>query len=204
MAQHILDLLRGFLSQYGYWAVAVTLLLENAGLPVPGETILLLASFTAFSEHRLHLPYIIAVGVVAATAGDNVGFAIGHYGGRPFLTRYIKAFSISHRAIHIAEETFQKYGAATVLLARFIAGLRVVAGPLAGVLRMPWRRFALFNFLGAAVWVTTISCLGYIFGQHWQAVTHILKRVDVVLGLIAVVTVVLLWRRITKGTGSPA
>jgi membrane protein DedA with SNARE-associated domain len=204
MAQHILDLLRGFLSQYGYWAVAVTLLLENAGLPVPGETILLLASFTAFSEHRLHLPYIITVGVVAATAGDNVGFAIGHYGGRPFLTRYIKPFSIPHRAIHVAEEMFQKYGTAAVLLARFIAGLRVVAGPLAGALRMPWKRFALFNFLGAAVWVTTISCLGYIFGQHWQAVIHILKRVDVVLGLIAVVIVLLLWRRITKGTGSPA
>src|SRR2546425_9933714 len=81
MAQHIFDLLRGYLAQYGYWAVAAALLLENAGLPVPGETVLLLASFLAFSEHRLHLAYIIVVGVCAATAGDNVGFAVGYYGG---------------------------------------------------------------------------------------------------------------------------
>lgn len=91
-----------------------------------------------------------------------------------------------------------------MFLARFIAGLRVVAGPLAGVLRMPWKRFALFNFLGAAVWVTTISCLGYIFGQHWHAIIRILKGVDVILALIAVVIIILLWRRFTKGTGSPA
>ncbi len=81
MAQHIFDLLRTYLAQYGYWAVAVALLLENAGLPVPGESVLLLASFLAFSEHRLHFPYIIVVGICAATLGDNIGFAIGYYGG---------------------------------------------------------------------------------------------------------------------------
>ena len=88
MTHHILDFLRGLLVQYGYWAVAVTLLLENAGIPVPGETILLLASFLAFSEHALDLRWIVVVGAVAATLGDNLGFALGHYGGRPLLERY--------------------------------------------------------------------------------------------------------------------
>lgn len=198
MAQHVLDLLREFLTDYGYWAVALTLLLENAGLPVPGETMLLLASFTAFSQHRLRLPYIIGVGILAATAGDNIGFAVGHYGGRPLLARYVRTFRIHPRVIRTSERLFQKYGAATVFLARFIAGLRVVAGPLAGVLRMPWKRFALYNFLGATVWVTAISGVGYLFGQHWQAIVDILKRLDVLLAGIAVAVIVLLWRKFAR------
>ena len=83
MSNYFFDLLRGYLAHYGYWAVGAALLLENAGLPVPGETILLLASFLAYSEHKLGLPWIILVGVCAATLGDNLGFAIGYYGGRP-------------------------------------------------------------------------------------------------------------------------
>ena len=83
----MLDLLRGYLVHYGYWAVAGALFLENAGLPVPGETVLLLASFLAYSEHELQLPYVMVVGICAATIGDNLGFAIGHYGGRPLLER---------------------------------------------------------------------------------------------------------------------
>jgi membrane-associated protein len=84
---HFFDLLRSFLANYGYWAVAAMLLLENAGLPVPGETILLLASFSAFSEHDLRFRYIVLIAVAAATLGDNIGFAIGHFGGRQLLSR---------------------------------------------------------------------------------------------------------------------
>src|SRR2546422_8499548 len=90
MSNYLFDLLRGYLTQYGYWAVGTALLLENAGLPLPGETILLLASFLAYSEHKLGLPWIILVGVCAATLGDNLGFAIGFYGGRRLLERYQK------------------------------------------------------------------------------------------------------------------
>ncbi|MGA7906448.1 MAG: DedA family protein, partial [Candidatus Sulfotelmatobacter sp.] len=80
MAHHILELLRDALVNYGYWAVAAVLLLENAGLPVPGETVLLLASFLAYSKHELQLSWIIFVGTVAATLGDNLGYLIGAYG----------------------------------------------------------------------------------------------------------------------------
>ncbi len=201
MAQHILDLLRGLLLQYGYWAVAGALLLENAGIPVPGETMLLLASFTAFSEHRMRLPLIIVVGIVAATFGDNLGFAIGHYGGRPLLTRYVKTFRISHHTVHRSELLFQRYGAATVFFARFVAGLRVIAGPLAGVLRMPWKRFVAFNFLGAALWVTAISGIGYLFGQHWETVVRVIKRADVLFAVLAVLAAIWLWRRF-RGSNS--
>src|SRR5215475_9381111 len=95
MTQSILDFLRGAVVQYGYWAVGATLLLENAGVPVPGETILLLASFLAYSENQLQLWWIIVVATTAATLGDNLGFALGYYGGRRLQVRYQRIFRIS-------------------------------------------------------------------------------------------------------------
>src|ERR1700724_4079204 len=88
MGLHILDLLRAALVHYGYWAVAGALLLENAGLPVPGETVLLMASFLAYTERDLQLGWIILVGTGAAALGDNLGFAIGLNGGPPLLVRH--------------------------------------------------------------------------------------------------------------------
>ena len=95
MAQSILELLRGYVAQYGYWAVGITLLLENAGIPVPGETVLLLASFLAYSRHELSLPWVIVVAICSASVGDNLGFWIGNRGGRPFLDRYRSTFRIA-------------------------------------------------------------------------------------------------------------
>ena len=158
----------------GRWRVA--LLLENAGMPVPGETILLLASFLAYSEHDLQLPWIIVVATIAATLGDNLGFALGYYGGRPLLERYQSIFRIQNKTLARGENLFARYGAATIFFARFVFGMRIIAGPMAGVLRMPWRKFLVFNFLGAAVWVTVISGAGYLFGRHWERLERILKR----------------------------
>jgi len=164
MTHHIFDLLRGALVHYGYWAVAVALLLENAGVPVPGETVLLLASFLAYAERDLQLGWIVVVGTLAATAGDNLGYAIGNYGGRAALERYRNIFRVSDVALARGERLFERYGSVAILFARFVFGMRVVAGPMAGVLRMPWKRFTVFNFLGAALWVSGISLTGYFFG----------------------------------------
>jgi membrane-associated protein len=197
---HLFDLLRSFLANYGYWAVAAMLLLENAGLPVPGETILLLASFSAFSEHDLRLRYVVIVAVAAATLGDNIGFAIGHFGGRRLLSRYIRTFRISHRSVGRAEHLFQKYGAVTVFFARFVAGLRIIAGPLAGALGMHWKKFLISNFLGAAVWVMAIACVGYFFGQHWATLERLIRGSDLVFGGIAVAAAIWIWFRLKKST----
>jgi len=192
-----IDFLRHLLVEYGYWAVALALLLENAGLPVPGETTLLLASFLAYSEHKLHLPYIMITAIIAATLGDNIGFLIGHHGGRPLLDRYRHMFRIPSRVVARGERLFARYGAVTIFFARFIFGMRVIAGPLAGVLRMPWVRFSFFNFLGASVWVVVISTVGYLFGQHWDELVRILRRVNLAIVIAAAIVVigVWLWRR---------
>jgi membrane-associated protein len=187
--------LRTFVADYGYWAVALALLCENAGIPVPGETTLLLASFLAYSEHKLHLGWIIVIGTCAATLGDNLGYAFGHYGGRPLLDRYQRFFRISPATLKRGEDMFARYGAAAIFLARFVFGLRVFAGPLAGVLRMRWRAFALFNFLGAAVWVTCIASAGYLFGQHWRTLGRAMQRFNIAVLIVALAVIVFLWWR---------
>lgn len=199
MSHDILDFLRGLLVQYGYWAVAAALLLENAGIPVPGETILLLASFLAFSEHALDLRWIIVVGTIAATVGDNLGFALGHHGGRPLLERYQRFFRVRAATLERGEQIFARYGPVTVLFARFVFGMRIIAGPLAGVLRMPWKRFLLFNFLGALLWVTVIAGAGYLFGQHGQRLLQDMKAFDITVAVMVAVAVAFVWWRRRKG-----
>jgi len=195
MGQHLLGILKDHMAQHGYLTVAVALLLENAGLPVPGETILLLASFLAYSEHQLSLPIIIVTGVIAATLGDNLGFTIGHYGGRPLLLRYQHLFRISDNVVLRGERLMQRYGPPIVFVARFIFGLRVVTGPLAGVLGMNWAQFALYNFLGAALWVTVIASVGYLFGSQWGRLLRLMGRANIVVSVIAVLVVFFLWWR---------
>jgi membrane-associated protein len=195
LTHSILDFLRNAVVHYGYWAVGAALLAENAGIPVPGETILLLACFLTYSEQNLRLPWIILVATIAATVGDNLGFAAGYYGGRPLLARYQTLFKIQNRTLERGEELFARYGAVTVFFARFVFGLRIIAGPLAGVLRMPWRKFMVFNFLGAAVWVSVIASAGYLFGQHWERLQQDLKRIDVSIVIVLLVTVAFLWWR---------
>jgi membrane protein DedA with SNARE-associated domain len=192
---HLLDLLKGHMAHHGYLTVGVALLLENAGLPVPGETILLLASFLAYSEHRLSLPLIILTGIIAATLGDNIGFTIGHYGGRPLLMRYQHWFRISDNVVARGEGLMKSYGPPIIFVARFIFGLRVVAGPLAGVLGMHWAQFALYNFLGAALWVTVIASAGYFFGSQFGMVMRLMGRANVVLLVVAALVVLVVWWR---------
>src|SRR5450755_1517512 len=191
----IFQLLRGFIADYGYWAVALALLFESAGVPVPGEITLLLASFLAYHEHRLQLGWIIVIATAAATLGGDLGYALGQYGGRPLLDRYQSVFRIPPATVKRGEEMFVRYGAAAIFFARFIFGLRVFAGPLAGVLRMRWRAFALFNFLGAAAWVTAIASAGYFFGQHWHTLRRTMQRFNVAVLIVAGAVILYLWWR---------
>lgn len=191
MGHHVVDSVRAFVLDYGYWAIALALLCENAGIPVPGETTLLLASFLAYSEHKLHLGWIIVVATCAATLGDNLGYILGHYGGRPLLDRYQNFFRVRQDVLERGEALFERYGAAAVFFARFIFGLRILAGPLAGVLRMHWRDFALFNFLGATLWVSMIATAGFLFGRHWHTLLRVVERFN--LGFLAVAISILLY-----------
>jgi membrane-associated protein len=198
LGSHIFEILRGYFAAHGYWTLFFALLLENAGIPLPGETMLLFASFLAFSEQQLQLPYIILTGIAAATLGDNLGYSIGRRGGRLLLDRYLQVFRIRRRTvengIEKGEELFRRRGNLAIFFARFIVGMRIIAGPLAGVLRMPWGRFVLFNFLGATAWVTVIAIVGYEFGEHWAELIKVMGRVHLGIAAVAGYVAWSMWR----------
>jgi membrane protein DedA with SNARE-associated domain len=202
MNHSILDMLRSAVVHYGYWAVGVALLLENIGLPLPGETILLLASFLAYTEHDLQLPWIIVVATVVTTIGGSLGFVLGERGGRPLLDRYSRLFRISPATLTRGEDLFKRFGPVTVFFARFVFGIRIIAGPLAGVLRMSWRKFLIWNFLGAAAWVTAITTVGYLFGRHWGRLERAVKRFDIAVVILVVLLTGFWWWRRRRQNGT--
>ena len=204
MGEHIFHLLRAYFHQHGYLTVGVALLLENAGVPVPGETILLFASFLAQKEHHLSLGWIIVVASIACTLGDNLGYLIGHPGGRPLLTRWKHFFHVSDDHVARGERLFARFGPVTIFFARFVFGMRVIAGPLAGVLRMPWKSFAIFNALGAVTWVSVITGVGYLFGQHWRQLLHIMRNFNLVLLAVAIVVAAILYLRYRRKQQRPS
>ena len=186
----VFQTLADFFSRYGYWVIFFGVMLENAGIPLPGETVLLFAGFLAYHEKIDLLPAIL-VAIAGATCGDSLGFLIGHYGGRPLVEKVFRKFSPLAKSFDRAQSLFLKYGQWAVFSGRFIAGLRVFAGILAGLFRMPYRRFLFFNFTGAVAWVIAIFYVGFMFGNSWQLVQQHLRKVDeivligAVLGILA-------------------
>lgn len=183
-----------FFHAYGVWAVFIVLLLENAGLPLPGEATLLYASFLAHQHHVLTLPKLILAGTAACILGDNLGYWIGREAGQWFR----RVLRLTHERMVYVEHYFRRYGSWTIFFARFITGLRIIAGPAAGLYRMPWPEFLLFNAMGAAAWVCTISGAGYLLGHHWQRLVKLMGRVDVILLAVAAGVILLVLRRLKR------
>jgi membrane protein DedA with SNARE-associated domain len=164
--------------RYGYAALAAGVLLENAGVPVPGETMLLAAAGLA-AQGKLS---IVLVGVVAATAaiaGDNIGFAVGRLGGRPALLSFGRWVFVTPERLDRMDEFFRRRGPAAIFFARFVPALRVVAALVAGASSMRWRAFLIFNALGAVAWATAVSVIGYtgtgvvIAALPWLRTAHL-------------------------------
>jgi membrane protein DedA with SNARE-associated domain len=178
------------LATYGYPVLFLGVLLENAGIPVPGETAVLLAGFLASPAGGSHFNIVVVILLVltAAIIGDNAGFWLGHRWARPRLQQGRGFLFLNAKTLELAEGYFAKYGAWTVFLARFITGLRVVGALAAGASGMSWPRFLIANAGGALAWSVTISLLGYFFGHSWELLHKWIGRG----GLIILGSVILL------------
>src|SRR5919199_2241095 len=180
MPEWIVDLF----ARYGYAVVFVGVFLENAGVPVPGETALLAgAALSHFG--RLSLPRVIATAVCAAIFGDNLGFAIGRRAGRGLAERHGWRIGLTRRRLALFDDFFARHGAKTVFIARFVTGLRVFGAVLAGASGLPWRTFLFYNAAGAVVWSTAVAIVGYALGHSWETLERLIGRA----GLVALVIV---------------
>ena len=193
-----LDLIEHYMLIYGYWAVFFGVMLENAGVPVPGETILLIAGYFA-SKGKFHLVLVMLIAATGAVIGDNIGFAIGHHFGRAVLLRVGRFIFLTPKRLEHMEKYFERHGNKTILVARFITGLRVFAALLAGASRkMPWRVFFVYNVAGALLWSIVITTLGYVFGQSLPLLVKWVGRSGTILLIAAVVIGVIVWRVRTR------
>ena len=192
VADAAFQLLSDFFARYGYWVVFLGVMLENGGLPVPGETVLLFSGFLAY-HGRLSLGRAIFTAIAGATLGDNLGYLIGLWGGTALVNRYRGRFLLSARRFDRAQAIFLRFGHWAVFVARFITGLRVIAGPLAGAFVIPYPRFLLFNFSGAVLWSFAVGWVGYLFGSNWQRLISLFKQVDTAVLLAVVFAALIVW-----------
>jgi membrane-associated protein len=191
-------IIRYTLVHWGYWAILAGLGAENAGLPLPGETILMFASFLAHKQTGLSIVWVIVVGAGSAILGDNAGFFLGRHFGRHLIRWMKKLFHIDDEDMGAAKDQIRHHGAATIFWARYVFGLRTIAGPLAGMLGMEWKKFLLFNVLGAVTWVTGMAFVGYAFSNEFDTLLGFFEKVSWIMALALFIIGYLLWRRQKK------
>lgn len=172
----------------GYPAAGLGILIESAGVPFPGETLLLAAAAWAAARHH-SLVLVILFGFVGATAGADIGYLLGYRGGRPFMERFGSWFRVRPEHIARAELFFARYGDRAILAARFVLGLRTWASMLAGMAHMPFWRFQIFSALGGLAWAVLIGVAGYLLGSNLGLIEAVVRGVGV--GGLAIVVILI-------------
>lgn len=196
----VLHSLEPTLNNYGYLAVAGLVLVEDFGVPVPGETVLILGAVYAGSG-RLSIILVVLLGFLGAVVGDNLGFAIGRYGGRRLVERWGRYILLTPERLDKATAFFERHGGKVITIARFVEGLRQANGIVAGTTGMHWARFLAFNALGAALWVGVWAAVGYFSGSHITSIYNTASRystylaIAVGVGIIALIVRHLVRRR---------
>lgn len=193
LIHNMLGTIEQYMLVYGYWTVFFGVMLENAGLPIPGETILLVAGYFSATDH-LNIGLVMLVAATGAVIGDNIGFAVGHHFGRRFILKVGRFFFLTPKRFEHMENYFKSHGNKTILVARFITGLRVFAALLAGASNMRWRIFLAYNLAGAIIWSIVITTLGYVFGQSLPLLVEWVGRSGTVLLIVGVIAAFIAWR----------
>lgn len=193
----MLTTLNGLVSIYGYWIVFGLIVLESLGLPLPGETILVIAGAYAAAGH-LSIESVILAGLLGAIVGDMGGYWIGRSGGAALMARILGSRYEAH--LQKGHAFFDRYGPPAVLFARFVPVVRVISADLAGMTKMRFGQFSLFDVIGGVAWATVMGILGYIFGNNLPVLDKLLQRLG--LGMVVIIAFLALavWiaRRFTR------
>ena len=183
-----------WLETYGYLVVFLLVMIESIGVPVPGETALIAAALYAGTTHKLEIWGIVAAAAAGAIIGDNIGYAIGRYGGAKLLLRYGHKIRLHEGRLKIGIWLFRRHGGKVVFWGRFVSILRTWAAFLAGANHMEWRRFLFFNAAGGIVWATLYGVVYYVFGATLRKLS---TTIDVTVGVGSAVILVafVVWTR---------
>ncbi len=205
--QIVIPFLDGLYGSVGYLGVLIAMAIESAMIPLPSELILPYAGFLVSDPSKLepltHGAWGFWAVVIAATIGNTIGslvaYAIGAWGGRPFLERYGKYLLIRPHEIELAERFFDKYGAATAFFSRLLPIVRTFISFPAGVARMPLGKFIAYSTAGAFLWSILLVYAGTVLGANWEAIRHALQPFDLLIAVAVVGGVALfIWLRLGK------
>jgi membrane protein DedA with SNARE-associated domain/membrane-associated phospholipid phosphatase len=199
MEKYIFNIILPHLHHWGYYVLFLMTFLETSaflGFLVPGESMVVISGLLA-SKGVLEIGDVIWVASIGAIMGDTVGYFIGHRFGEGFFLRYGKYFFFKKEYLDEAKVFFDKHGGKTVFFGRFMAWLRAFAPVVAGISRMPYPRFLIFNILGGIVWATAFSLLGYFIGNSWDIIKIYLGRIGV-FGFVFGVVIIFLYFFLTK------
>ena len=194
--------------QYGYLAIFVGILLENLGIPLPGETVTLIGGFLAGSG-QLNYWFVLGSAILGAVIGGTCGYWIGRFAGWPFLLKLSRLLRIPEYRVEESKTKFSENAAKAVFFGRFIALLRVLAGLLAGIAEMPFGKFFLYNLAGAVVWASVMVTLSFFLGQFvsLEELVGLAGQFTIVALLIVVAWIVVpLWlesRQIKQSVAKP-
>ena len=172
-----------YIRQYGYWAIFLSIFLEDFGLPLPGETVLIICSLFAILGN-LNLAYVGILGFLGAVLGDNTGYAIGYFGGRRIALKWGKYVFLTEKRLHKFENFFSVHGGKIVTVARFIQGLRQFNGIIAGISEMKWKRFLLFNLTGAGLWVGLWIGLAFYLNDRKELLIKFVKNSEYIFPIV--------------------
>ena len=188
------DKLQDLVADYGYWTVAGVVGLESMGIPVPGETVLIVASIYA-GAHDGNIALVIAAAAAGAIIGDNAGYMIGREFGYRLLLRFGSYLGLTEARVKLGQYLFFKHGTKVVFFGRFVAVLRVLAAFLAGVNHLPWPRFLIANAAGGILWATVVGMAAYTFGKGMHKIEGPLGIISLALVVGLGVWMVLYFRR---------
>jgi len=183
------------LATYGYLAVFFFVGVEGIGIPVPGETMLVTAAIYSGTTGRLSIVGVIAASAAGAIVGNNIGYVIGRTGGYPLLRRYGRYIALEEKRLRLGQYFFDKHGSKVVFFGRFIAVLRIFAAFLAGVNRMHWRRFLIFNAAGGIIWSTIYGVAAYLLGKQLLRLSGPVDLALVIVAVAVVIAVIVFLRR---------
>lgn len=183
-----MDYVIQFMEAYGYWALFICMVLENANIPIPSEVVLGFAGFL-IAQGVFDMETTMLVGIAAGVVGSVLSYWTGQYGGRPLLLKYGKYIFFNEHKFELAEKLFNKYGGAAVFIGRLLPGIRTFISFPAGMAKYPMMPFVIWTVLGTVPWTILLVYLGHILGAHWQDLiqyNHIfLEVVAVIFVLVA-------------------
>ena len=201
----VIPFLNSLYGAVGYVGVLLAMAIESAMIPLPSELILPYAGFLVSDPSQLepltHTRWDFWIVVIVATLGNTVGsvigYAIGAWGGRPFLERWGKYLLIRPHELELADRFFQKYGPATAFFSRLMPIVRTFISFPAGVARMRISTFIIFSTAGAFIWSCLLVYAGTVLGENWEDIRHMLQPFDLAIAVIVVLAVVLfIWWRL--------